>query len=217
MAARPETKNNLQEKGALSLMPLAEGLAHLVRELAAGTPEPEVMITERHHWERFASGLGTLAAEVRASAPAPEPSEVTLPLLTDMVSDAAGTGGQVTLDPLTDPFLIEHRLRGRPLLPVVVGLEALAEAASIAAGKLIVGFRDIDMIDGLMFHADRSVVARAQCDASARWDTRLPPDVRFLQSQGWVDSNRSVVSDGQGSACGRVADAAGRDCTDHRP
>ena len=160
MAARPETKSNLQEKGALALMPLAEGLAHIVRELAAGTPEPEVMITERHHWERFAAGLGTLAAEVRASAPAAEPASKALPLLTDLASDVDGTVGQVALDPVSDQFLIQHRLRGKPLLPVVVGLEALSEAARVATGQAVVGFRDIDMVDGLLFHADRPAVAR---------------------------------------------------------
>jgi hypothetical protein len=45
MAARPETKNVLQSKSELTLMPLAEGLAHLVRELSAGAPQREVLIT----------------------------------------------------------------------------------------------------------------------------------------------------------------------------
>ncbi len=178
MAARPETKSNLQEKGALALMPLAEGLAHIVRELAAGTPEPEVMITERHHWERFAAGLGTLAEEVRGSTPAAEPAETALPLLTDVASDAAGTVGKVALDPTADQFLIEHRLRGKPLLPVVVGLEALAEAARVASGETVSGFRDIDMVDGLLFHVERPIVARARATGlpDGTFDCRLTSD-----------------------------------------
>lgn len=62
MAARPETKNVLQGKSDLSLMPLAEGIAHFLGELSAGCPEAEVLITERRHWQRFAAGLGQLVA-----------------------------------------------------------------------------------------------------------------------------------------------------------
>ena len=136
MAARPETKSNLLEsKGALALMPLAEGLAHLVREMAAGTPEPEVMITERHHWERFAAGLGTLAAEVRGSESAADGEPPTALSAADRWPASGEQGGQAKsrFDPTADRFLIEHRLRGKPLLPVVVGLEALAEAARAAS------------------------------------------------------------------------------------
>jgi acyl transferase domain-containing protein/acyl carrier protein len=154
MGARPETKNIL-EKGGMALMPLAEGLAHLVRELAAGTPEPEVMITERQHWDRFAAGLGVVADSTAAD-------ETRLPLLGSTTSNAAGTSGEVKLDPTTDRFLIEHLLRGKPLLPVVVGLEILAEAARAASGQAVVRFRDVDMVDGLTFQDDRTAVAKAQ-------------------------------------------------------
>ncbi len=68
MAARPETKEILESAGNLQLMPLGEGIAHLLREVAAGAPEPEVMITERHHWERFSSGLAKMNAEAGAAA-----------------------------------------------------------------------------------------------------------------------------------------------------
>ncbi|HEX4142344.1 MAG TPA: SDR family NAD(P)-dependent oxidoreductase [Pirellulales bacterium] len=194
MAARPETKNNLQEKGSLALMPLAEGLAHLVRELAAGTPEPEVMITERHHWERFAAGLGTLADEVRGSAAA-DPAKAPLPLLTDIVSDADSTVGQVALDPSADQFLIEHRLRGKALLPVVVGLEALAEAVRVASGQSVVGFRDIDMIDGLLFHVERPVVARARATRlpDGMFDCRLTSDFHN-RNGGLIQADRLYLT-----------------------
>ncbi|HEY1784090.1 MAG TPA: KR domain-containing protein [Pirellulales bacterium] len=195
MAARPETKNNLQEKGALALMPLAEGLAHLVREMAAGTPEPEVMITERHHWERFAAGLGTLAAEVRPSAPAAEQPMTELPLLSNLVSDGEGTAGQASLDPTADQFLIQHRLRGKPLLPVVVGLEALTEAASAAAGRPISGFRDIDMIDGLLFHVERPAVVRARATQlpDGTLDCRLTSDF-YNRNGGLIQADRLYLA-----------------------
>ena len=77
MAARPETKNVLQGQSQLHLMPLDEGITHLLRELEAGMPEPELLVTERRHWDRFAAGLGQLAkgqsgsADVAQTPPAP--------------------------------------------------------------------------------------------------------------------------------------------------
>ncbi|MFI4875495.1 MAG: SDR family NAD(P)-dependent oxidoreductase, partial [Blastopirellula sp. JB062] len=58
MAARPETQSVLRDKSALKLMPLAEGIGHLIREIEADVPCGEVLITERRHWQRFADGLG---------------------------------------------------------------------------------------------------------------------------------------------------------------
>ena len=66
MAARPETKNVLQGKSDLQLMPLAEGIAHLLAELSAGAPEPEVLFTERRHWQRFADAPGQAIRETRS-------------------------------------------------------------------------------------------------------------------------------------------------------
>ncbi len=42
---------------------------------------------------------------------------------------------EVTLDPMAEPFLMEHRLEDRPLLPVVIGMEMLAEAAAIRQAR----------------------------------------------------------------------------------
>ena len=163
-------QKHLAGNGALALMPLAEGLAHLVRELAAGTPEPEVMITERHHWERFAAGLGTAGRGSSRANGAGRACRHVLPLLTDVRRDAARRrSARSTFDPAADRFLIEHRLRGKPLLPVVVGLEALAEAARAASGQRVVGFRDIDMVDGLLFHARATGRGQACATRSCRW------------------------------------------------
>jgi hypothetical protein len=70
--------------------------------------------------------------------------------------------GDFPLDPAKDEFLIQHRLRDKPLLPVVVGLEALAEAAAGASAKHVVGFNHVQMVDGLMFHTDQPLTARVE-------------------------------------------------------
>jgi hypothetical protein len=174
------------------------------------------MITERHHWERFAAGLGTLADEVRPSAPAAEPVETPLPLLTDPVSDAAGTVGQVALDPAADPFLIEHRLRGKALLPVVVGLEALTEAVRVAAGQSVSGFRDVDMIDGLLFHVDRPIVARARATRlpDGTFDCRLTSDFHnrnggLIQADRLYLTTKAVPADVQSAPLAKIPSHAG--------
>ena len=73
----------------------------------------------------------------------------------------------MTFDPRTDPFLLDHRFRGKPLLPAVVGMESLLETASLLAGKRkVVALRDIallkrlDFVDGSL----RSARVRAQLD-----------------------------------------------------
>lgn len=40
-----------------------------------------------------------------------------------------GVTADLPLDPLAEAFLVQHRLRNKPLMPVVVGLEGLAEVA----------------------------------------------------------------------------------------
>jgi hypothetical protein len=55
------------------------------------------------------------------------------------------------LDPASDPFLIEHRLRGKPLLPAVMALELIGQTATLLDGRQVVGFRDVQIHRGLKF------------------------------------------------------------------
>nr|APD72052.1 type I polyketide synthase 4 [Streptomyces sp.] len=43
----------------------------------------------------------------------------------------------------TDPYLLDHRLDGLPVLPAVVGLEAMAQAASVLAGRPLRRSREV--------------------------------------------------------------------------
>ena len=102
---------------------------------------------------------GTLAKPAQESAPKESP------LLRDVRRGEREAIGDVPLDPMADAFLLEHRLRGKPLLPVVVGLEALAEIAALAGNGNVTGFRNVQMVDGLLFHSDRAVMAQARATA----------------------------------------------------
>jgi hypothetical protein len=79
-----------------------------------------------------------------------------------------------------DRFLREHRLKGRPTLPIVVALEAFAESASLLAGKgkIVAGFRDVVVPDSLQFTTDEPVAARIIAEqTSAGVECRLVSDL----------------------------------------
>jgi hypothetical protein len=79
------------------------------------------------------------------------------------VPDGRGVVGAIELRPGTDPFLLDHRFKGQPLLPAAIGLEALAEAAAALTPDLqVVGFRNVSLTNPLRFFSDRPVPARAR-------------------------------------------------------
>lgn len=154
MATKPETKLAL-EMVDMQFMPAREGLAHLFRELAAGTTHGEVLITDDHYYRMFYPAE-TLSRSGEAAA-------LKFPLIDEGRPGKQGVQ-QVTelrLDPLLEPFLIEHRLEDRPLLPVVVGMEMLAEAALKLAGQgRVAALNNVEALNGLRFFSDRAQTAR---------------------------------------------------------
>ncbi|HUQ72270.1 MAG TPA: polyketide synthase dehydratase domain-containing protein, partial [Planctomycetaceae bacterium] len=78
-------------------------------------------------------------------------------------------------DPKTDPFLIEHQFSGKPLLPAVIGLETMIEAASLTSpGQALAAVRDFQIHGPCKFRDDQpqaaKVVVERQGDA---WSCRL--------------------------------------------
>ena len=83
----------------------------------------------------------------------------------------------VVLDPTVEPFLIEHRLDDRPLLPLVIGLELLCEAASkLIDGGGKVSLRDVEAVNGLRFHTDQPHEARVRAVEAGALAFRLGRD-----------------------------------------
>jgi 3-hydroxymyristoyl/3-hydroxydecanoyl-(acyl carrier protein) dehydratase len=62
----------------------------------------------------------------------------------------------VPLDPTRDPFLIQHRFRGRPMLPVVVAIEAFCQAVQkfVGEGRRVVRVGSVETVNGLRFFTD---------------------------------------------------------------
>jgi acyl transferase domain-containing protein len=192
MAVRPGTKEVLQTTGDLLLMPVKEGVAHLLREVVAGSPEPEVVITESRHWQKFASmtvqntGGQFPKFEVATKADAetkltPPPKVAAAPLTKNIRREASGgTVADIVLDPTREPFLIQHRLRNKPLFPIVVALQGMLEAASAESSQQVIGFRDVEAVDGLLFHTDEptTIQATAKTDASGKIVCTVQGDLR---------------------------------------
>jgi hypothetical protein len=144
-----------------------EGVCRLEQELQAGLPAAEVLYTFGDFYPTFypreQQALGEFVPGARAPVESGSPpAPATCPLLQNVVIGEDEATGDTPLDPQADAFLIEHRLRDKPLLPVVVGLEALAESAMALFRRPVIGFGDVQMVDGLSFHTDRMLVARVR-------------------------------------------------------
>jgi acyl transferase domain-containing protein/acyl carrier protein/NAD(P)-dependent dehydrogenase (short-subunit alcohol dehydrogenase family) len=130
MATKPETKLAL-EMIEMQFMPAEEGLAHLTNEIEAGLPEAEVLVTDDRYFRMFYP-----SETIQSSDSAGAPSSASMagshirPLL-DRVDRTNGKDlyhGQ--LDPTRDVFLREHVYENNPLLPFVIAMECMAEAAT---------------------------------------------------------------------------------------
>ena len=158
MAVRPESKH-IRELHDIAFMPAVEGVRHLLDEMSAGFPEREIAITELH-----------TCSNQFASLPAGAAAQSNLLPMIDAVSeqDDRSLTAELKLDPVNDVFLAQHRFRGRPLLPIVVGMDALAQVASQLVGpeKHVVEISDIEIINGLKFVDDNPQTAKLKATAA---------------------------------------------------
>jgi malonyl CoA-acyl carrier protein transacylase len=146
MATKPETKLAL-EMIQMQFMPATEGLAHLLREIEGGAPQPEVLITDDRYYRMFYPAE-TIESERNSVSP-------------DMVALLETESDRCRLDPRQDIFLKEHRLHDRPLLPIVIGLELMVEGVARQQGWLPMQFggpalciRSLESLRGLRFFSD---------------------------------------------------------------
>jgi len=144
MAARGSIPAIMKAAG-IDMLPPDAGIPIVRRELTAGT-RGEVVV---------AQALGMMLQE--------DPERIALDeVFLDSNAAAAGPmagtvrgfglhGGlmvETELDPAAQPFLEDHRIDGTPVLPGVMGLEAMAEAARVAFPE-----RHVAAIEEVGFHA----------------------------------------------------------------
>jgi hypothetical protein len=162
MSTRADDVGMVKSELNMEFISPEEGCEHLHRELLAGLPEAEVLITDGHFQRMF---YPRQLCELPAAAEAPPPStspERKLPPLIQAVEprSTGGVAAQVRFDPAADVFLREHRMKGKPFLPGVVGIEALCQAAAMTAPeRVVVGLHDVKIETGLAFHDEQPITA----------------------------------------------------------
>jgi acyl transferase domain-containing protein/NADP-dependent 3-hydroxy acid dehydrogenase YdfG len=153
----------------------AEGVVHLADELKLGLPESEVLISDgfferafyTYEFERPDAPLAHRPAADRESRKT-EVAPMAAPLLASLAKDAdGGATAQIVFDPKADRFLIEHRLKSKPFLPAVVGIEALVEVAhSLGGPRDVFELRNVRVVNGLAFPTDNTIAATVTATAS---------------------------------------------------
>ncbi|HYI07365.1 MAG TPA: SDR family oxidoreductase, partial [Reyranella sp.] len=198
MAARPESRLAL-EMFNNRFMPPLEGVAHVIDELSAGVPEGEIGINDETCYPRdrivsLDQAAKPAPAAQPKTAPAAKPSKRPVIDSIERMPDGRGLIAKATFDPKVDPFLIHHKLRGKPILPAVIAIEAMAEAASFLDDRVVVGVRDVDIVSGLKYLSDDPQTVRVETIATPEGaDCRILVD--FLDRRGrLVEANRVLVT-----------------------
>jgi acyl transferase domain-containing protein/acyl carrier protein/NAD(P)-dependent dehydrogenase (short-subunit alcohol dehydrogenase family) len=138
MASRGSIPTIMKQAGIDMLAPEA-GIPVVRRELTGGT-RGEVVIGQR---------LGIMVTEFDPEGGLDVDAEGALaPLLAGrgvMIGEVKGMGlysgltVETTLDPAQQPFLYDHQIDGTPVLPGVMGIEGMAEAARLLFPDLFIG------------------------------------------------------------------------------
>ncbi|MBC7964522.1 MAG: SDR family NAD(P)-dependent oxidoreductase, partial [Fuerstia sp.] len=175
MATKPEARLAL-EMIDMEFMPASEGIAHFMRELEIGGNEPEVLITDESYFRKF------FPAD-RVSSTDAVHGKASLPLLpSDVTKHADGVcSSVVTLNPVSDRFLSQHRVRGRATLPFVVALELMAEAVRARTGNSEAGIcTQAQALQAIRFSTDDplAVTVQTRPTADGKIECRLLADVR---------------------------------------
>jgi acyl transferase domain-containing protein/acyl carrier protein/3-hydroxymyristoyl/3-hydroxydecanoyl-(acyl carrier protein) dehydratase len=191
MAARPESKIALQASN-LAFMPPLEGAAHVVDELLSVAMESELLFLDKPD---LIDTDGTMPASALKDEYVRRAPLVGHAAVIDTIHELQPQRSLIAMaqfDPRVEPFLLEHRHQGVPILPAVVGMESMVEAASIllADGRRVVGLRNMTVPQGLRFHTDRPQRARVVATQSAD-GVACRLDADFCDRQGrLVEANR---------------------------
>jgi acyl transferase domain-containing protein/NAD(P)-dependent dehydrogenase (short-subunit alcohol dehydrogenase family) len=208
MAVRPQSKVVLEALGQRFMSP-AEGIDHLLDELRAGAPEAEVLILDQSHPAQQLDPDHILPSTVERNAYTQRDALVVgLPLIEGVhdLREGRGLRAELRLDPMRDPFLVEHRFHGVPLMPAVISLEAFAEAAALLfPGRPVAAYRKIEVVNGFRFYADRPQEACV-------WTEQTPDGMRCEVKADFYNRDGKLTDPGRVYVKGLVdlVDATGR-------
>jgi acyl transferase domain-containing protein/NAD(P)-dependent dehydrogenase (short-subunit alcohol dehydrogenase family) len=166
MAVRESVQERLEASGQ-KLMPVAEGCDHFVAELLSRQREPEVTFAER--LDRIDLDRTLPGEEERSRLATAVAASERLPLI-DSVLDA-GPSHVVTecrLDAARDVFLLDHRMGSNPILPAAVGLEILAETASLLRPQGALALEGVSIQTPLKLRPEERILLRCRARATER-------------------------------------------------
>ncbi len=159
----------LFEAEGIALIPVEQGAKYLVEELRAGGDRPvEVVIL---------GGGGPEPDFLRES----EPGEDEAP------ASSMTRVFERTLDVASTPILRSHVMDGRPVLPMALILEWLAQGATTRhPGLVCVGVDDLRLLKGVVLRDARAEVIRVLAGKSTRRDglSVVPVELRGVRADG---------------------------------
>jgi NAD(P)-dependent dehydrogenase (short-subunit alcohol dehydrogenase family) len=145
-------------------IPVSAGRRFFLDEMAYGPRNDVELVAGRGPWEREAE----LLAGLQAGTPAGEPAAVaSFPLIRK--APRVGVGGAVVFEHAlslgSDPYLIDHCMDGKPVLPAAGAVEYMAEF--VAAGYpewRLAELRDVRMLQGIVMEGRnaRDILLRAR-------------------------------------------------------
>ncbi|MBM82804.1 MAG: hypothetical protein CMJ78_19765, partial [Planctomycetaceae bacterium] len=168
MAVRPESKIALEASG-MQFMPSMEGAAHMIDELTIEADNGEVLFLDGSN---FLDTDQTMKASPWTSVAVKKPiaddqSVNHFPILTEVREQQAGQRliAGIDLDPTSDVFLTQHLVRNKPMLPIVVGIEAMMETALLACpDHSIECVSKVEIPRGFRFLKDDPQTARVEVE-----------------------------------------------------
>jgi NAD(P)-dependent dehydrogenase (short-subunit alcohol dehydrogenase family) len=172
----PELRKQFAVRG-VELIPPDVGLRMFEQELACGNKgESQVIVG--------GAGWGIAAAKAGAS-------QRQLPLTTSATASRVNGHYEVIreLDPANDIYLLDHRIDGKPVLPLAVATELIAETVAMGwPDRVVTAVEDLYMLKGLVMDAGVTAV-RVVAEAQSTADTTRERVI--VQIQGAEEPRRA--------------------------
>jgi hypothetical protein len=101
----------------------------------------------------------------------------------------------VTLDP-SEPFLADHKIEGRPVLPAALAVEAMAELATLAdPDRDVTELRNVQVLRGIVVSGDENLlVSCADVDGHSELTARLPGETAPRYRATAVSGSAAIAS-----------------------
>jgi len=141
----------MMARAGIDMLPPEAGIPWIRRELTAGGTRGEVVVAGAlgimmNEWDST-GGLDTTAQPAQGPTHGPMLGKIAA------MSLQGGLTVETTLDPATQPFLHDHQIEGKPVLPGVMGIEAFAETAlCMLPGWHVEAIEDVNFLAPFKFY-----------------------------------------------------------------